>query len=207
MLRLLEPDDVGPAYLSWLNDPEVTRYLETGQFPSTKKEVQRYVERYQHSKTNLLFAIIDRVTHQHIGNVTLNHIHPIHRTADTGLMIGRKEFWGQGYASEAWGLLLDYAFQRLGLRKIIAGAVADNVASLVALKKLGFQVEGTLRQEVFVDGAYQDVVRLGLLREEFRPRHDAGMTAGVRAERPALAWPRRARRSAARRSIRVLAAP
>lgn len=205
-LRLLEAADVNEDYLAWLNDAQVTRYLETGKFPSTPKTVRLYLQRFSKSPTDLLLAVVDRKTDRHIGNATLNRIHWVHRTAETGILIGRREFWGQGYASEAWGLLLDYAFRRLGLRKIIAGAVADNVASLVALKKLGFQVEGTLRQEVFVDGAYRDVVRLGLLREEFRPRHDAGMTAGVRAERPALAWAARARRSAARRGMRVLAA-
>jgi methionyl-tRNA synthetase len=45
----------------------------------------------------------------------------VHRTGDTGLFIGRKEFWGKGLAFEAWYLVIEYAFNRLGLRKIIAG--------------------------------------------------------------------------------------
>ena len=67
-------------------------------------------------------------------------------------MIGRKEFWGRGYAFEAWSLLLEYAFEVLGLRKIIAGAVVGNVPSMVVLEKLGFQVEGRLRQEFVMNG-------------------------------------------------------
>jgi len=67
-------------------------------------------------------------------------------------MIGRKEFWGRGYAFEAWSLLLEYAFEVLGLRKIIAGAVVGNVPSMVVLKKLGFKVEGRLRQEFVMNG-------------------------------------------------------
>ena len=82
-------------------------------------------------------------------------------------MIGRKECWGKGYAFEAWNLLMEYAFERLGLRKIIAGAVADNVASIVTLEKLGFEIEGRFRKEYFVEGEYRDGIRLGLLREEF----------------------------------------
>ncbi len=166
-LRSLEESDIGEEYLGWLNDVEVTRYLETGNFPSTPHTILKYVEHFQNSTTDLLFAIIDRETEQHIGNVTLNRISWIHRTADTGLMIGRKEFWGRGYAFEAWHLLVEYAFQRLGLRKIIAGAVADNIASIVTLEKLGFKIEGTFRKEYLVDGEYQDAVRLGLLREDF----------------------------------------
>jgi len=166
-LRSLEDSDIGEEYLGWLNDPEVTRYLETGKFPSTPEIIRKYVEQFTNSSSDLLFGIIDRDTDLHIGNVTLNRINWIHRTADTGLLIGRKEFWGKGYAFEAWSLLIEYAFQRLGLRKIIAGAVADNKASIVALEKLGFRVEGTFRREYLIDGEYRDSVRLGLLREEF----------------------------------------
>ena len=166
-LRLLEESDIGEEYLGWLNDQEVTRYLETGKFPSTPNALRKYAEHFQGSTTDLFFAIIDREAEVHIGNVTLNRINWIHRTADTGLMIGRKEFWGKGYAFEAWSLLIEYSFHRLGLRKIIAGAVADNVASIITLEKLGFKIEGRFRQEYFVDGEYREGIRLGLLREEF----------------------------------------
>jgi RimJ/RimL family protein N-acetyltransferase len=166
-LRLLEESDIGDEYVEWLNDYEVTRYLETGQFPSSPEAIRKYLERFQDSTTDLIFAIVDTETDQHIGNVTLNRINWINRTADTGLIIGKKAFWGKGYAFEAWSLVLEYAFQRLGLRKIIAGAVVDNVTSITILKKLGFKIEGTFRQEFLVDGEYKDGVRLGLLREEF----------------------------------------
>lgn len=166
-LRLLEESDIGEEYVGWLNDYEVTRYLETGQFPSSPEAIRKYLERFQDSITDLIFAIVDTETDQHVGNVTLNRINWINRTADTGLIIGRKEFRGKGNAFEAWSLVLEYAFLRLGLRKIIAGAVIDNVASITILKKLGFKIEGTFRQEFLVDGEYKDGVRLGLLREEF----------------------------------------
>jgi RimJ/RimL family protein N-acetyltransferase len=169
-LRLIEESDVGEEYVEWLNDGEVTHYLVTGKFPSTPETIRDYLKRFQDSKTDLIFAIVDLETEKYIGNVTLNRISWIHRTADTGLMIGQKEFWGKGYAFEAWSLIIEYAFQRLGLRKIIAGAVDKNAASIVVLKKLGFKVEGTFRQEFLVDGEYRDAVRLGLLQEEFYKR-------------------------------------
>lgn len=77
------------------------------------------------------------------------------------------EFWRKGYAFEAWSLLLEYAFEALGLRKIIAGAVVDNVPSMAVLEKLGFQVEGTLRQEFVMNGECRDAVGFGLLKHEF----------------------------------------
>ncbi|MCS6802858.1 MAG: GNAT family protein [Chloroflexota bacterium] len=169
-LRPLEVTDATAEYVRWLNDPEVTRYLEAGKYPATRESVRDYIRSFQGSRTSLAFAIIDRATGRHIGNVTLNHIDPIHRTADTGIMIGCKEFWGRGIAYEAWSLLIRYAFDRLNLRKIVAGAVVENRASIRTLEKLGFRIEGTFREEKWVDGRYVDTVRLGLFREEFRPK-------------------------------------
>ena len=169
-LRPLDLTDATDEYVRWLNDADVTRYLETGKYPATRRSVREYIRSFQGSRTDLAFAIVDRATGRHIGNVTLNHIDPIHRTADTGIMIGCKQFWGRGIAYEAWSLLLGYAFDRLNLRKIIAGAVADNHASIRTLQKLGFQIEGVFREEKWVEGRYVDTVRLGLFREQFRPK-------------------------------------
>ncbi len=166
-LRPVEEADVGDEYLAWLNDAEVTRYLEAGRFPAAPASLRRYLERVEHSETDLIFAIVDVESGLHIGNVTLNHIDWVNRKAATGILIGRKEFWGRGCAFEAWSLLIEYAFQRLGLRKIIAGAVAANRNSISVLKRLGFQIEGTLRGEHFLDGEYLDVIRMGLFRNEF----------------------------------------
>jgi len=166
-LRSLEESDISEKYIGWLNNYEVTRYLETGKVPTTSEAIHNYLESFRGSSNDIILAIIDRETDQHIGNVTLNRINWIHRTADTGLMIGEKDFWGKGYAFEAWSLIIEYAFQRLGLRKIIAGSMDKNVASIAVLKKLGFKLEGTFRQEFLVDGEFRDAVRLGLLKEDY----------------------------------------
>ncbi|MBI3021855.1 MAG: GNAT family N-acetyltransferase [Candidatus Omnitrophica bacterium] len=168
-LRPLTEADVTKEYLGWLNDSEVTRFLEVGRQRSTHQTVRRYLTRFHGSRTDFIFAMIDRKTGRHIGNVTVNRIHRVDCTADTGLMIGRKDLWGKGYAYEAWSLVLAHAFRDLGLRKVVATVVVDNVRSLRALKKLGFHVEGVLRQERFVNGTYKDVVRLGLFSHEFEP--------------------------------------
>ena len=166
-LRPLEESDIGDDYISWMNDYEVTRYLESGRGPETNASIRNYLERFKGSTNNFIFAIVDRESNIHIGNVTLNDIRWVHGTVNTGLLIGRKEFRGKRIAFEAWSLVIEFAFQRLGLNKIIAGTVVDNVASLATLKKLGFKVEGTLRQEFLVDGEYRDNIRLGLFRGDF----------------------------------------
>jgi [ribosomal protein S5]-alanine N-acetyltransferase len=165
-LRPLDESDLTEEYLGWLHDPEVTRYLETGRFPTTPEALRGYLRRFA-TGDDLAFAIVDNATDVHVGNVTLNHVSWVHRTADTGLMIGRREFWGRGFAFEAWSLLIEHAFERLNLRKIIAGVIADNVASFRVLQRLGFRQEGLLRAALFADGAYRDSLVLGMFREEF----------------------------------------
>jgi RimJ/RimL family protein N-acetyltransferase len=172
-LRSFEEEDVGEEYLRWLNDPEVTRYLGIGKTPATPESVRRYLRRFwappeQGPATDFIFAILDSASNQHIGNVTLNRIDWTTRVGDTGMLIGRKEFWGKGYAFEAWSLLLAHAFKRLGLRKILAGAVDGHTGSLKVLERLGFRVEGVLRGEFLLNGEYRDVIRMGLFREELR---------------------------------------
>lgn len=166
-LRALEAADVSDDYLDWLHDEEVTRYLETGRFPTSREELAVYVQRASAAPDNLAFAIVERQTDLHVGNVALNNINWVHRTADTGVMIGRKTSRGKGYGFEAWSLLIAYAFDRLNLRKIVAGVVTGNDSSEALLRRLGFQQEGTFRAQVFADGAFRDTVRFGMFREEF----------------------------------------
>ncbi len=168
LLRFLKDSDVTDEYISWLNDREVTRYMSgSGHVRATRETLRAYLRRFQGSRTDFIFAIVERATGRHIGNVTLNRIHPVHGTADTGLMIGRKEAWGKGYAFEAWSLLMRFAFGERGVRKLTAGVAAENLASSRTFQKLGFRLEGILRQDIRVEDTYQDVLLFGLLRDEY----------------------------------------
>jgi len=167
LLRPLQESDVNEEYLAWLNDRAVNRYLAVGQSVSTDETLRAYLQRFQNSRTDVLFVIIHRQTARPLGTVTINRLHPVNRTADTGIMIGRKDSWGRGYGVEAWRLAIEYAFTNLGVRKLTAGAVVDNLASIAALKKLGFKQEGVFREEFLVDGQYRDIVRFGVFQHEF----------------------------------------
>lgn len=85
---------------------------------------------------------------------------------------GELAFWidpdvqGQGYATAAGELLLEYAFDTLGLHKVVARVFEDNHASRRVIDKLGFGQEGTFRDEVYVAGDWQDYYRYGLLESE-----------------------------------------
>lgn len=169
-LRVLEESDITEEYLGWLNDPEVNLFLVTvGHLPATFDSMRKWLEKYRDSTTDLALAIVEKSTDSHIGNITLNNINPVHRTASTGIMIGRKDLQGRGYGKEAKALLIEHAFSRMQLHKIMGGAAVDNVRSVKQNQSLGFKIEGTLRQQFYTGGKYRDAVIMGLLASEYRP--------------------------------------
>ena len=74
---------------------------------------------------------------------------------------------GNGYATAASRLLIDHAFDALGLHKVTAKAFETNEPSRRVLEKLEFTEEGRFRAEAYVEGEWVDYVRYGLLADEW----------------------------------------
>ena len=166
-LRSMHMADVEGPYFDWLNDYDITRYLETGSFPTTKGALRHYLKSVARHPDNVMLAIVDRKSRRHVGNIKLGGIHSIHRSADMGIVIGDKRYWGKGYGSEAIALILDYGFRRLNLHKITLGVYADHKQAVQAYKKLGFALEGTLKEQLFRDGTFHDKAVMGILRRDY----------------------------------------
>jgi [ribosomal protein S5]-alanine N-acetyltransferase len=173
-LRPLEREDLNARYLSWLNDPEVTRYMETGTFPTTARDLEKFYDDVTGSRIQVILAVADRKSGRHIGNVKLGPIHWIHRCATFGIMIGDKKLWGKGAGLEATKLMVEYGFDRLNLRRIDLGVFADHGAAVRCYEKIGFKVEGRMRESLFKDGKYVDRLWMGLLRSEYKPLKATG---------------------------------
>jgi ribosomal-protein-alanine N-acetyltransferase len=164
VLRQLELSDVTNRYVEWMNDRQVTQFLESRFVKQTFDSVKDFVEGALANPAMEFFAIEDRATGTHLGNIQLGPINWNHKTADLGLMIGERTFWGKGYGTQAIRLVTEYAFAKLGLCKVTAGAYANNPGSIRAFEKAGWQVEGT-RPNAFQSGNERvDHVLLGLSR-------------------------------------------
>jgi [ribosomal protein S5]-alanine N-acetyltransferase len=179
ILRPLERTDLNERYLSWLNDPAVTRYTETGIFPSTAEDLDNYYRSVSGSKSDVMLAVVDKKSGRHIGNVKLGPIHWVHRRATFGILIGEKEFWGKGVGLDATRLMVEYGFQRLNLHRIDLGVFAEHEAAVRWYEQAGFKVEGRMREDLFLDGEYKDRIRMGLLCSEYKPE-SAGKKTGKR---------------------------
>ena len=104
-----------------------------------------------------------------IGWCGLHRWNPDYRSASLGYCYGEAA-WGHGYATEAAGALLRWAFDTLELNRVQAEADTRNVASARVLEKLGFVREGTLREDCIVNGEVSDSWVYGLIRREWRDR-------------------------------------
>jgi RimJ/RimL family protein N-acetyltransferase len=156
VLRSITLEHVSDIYLSWLNDPKVTQGIITKVNQYNRDNLREYIEKAIKDESTYMFAIHDIMTELHIGNIKLYDIHLENKTCGLGLMIGDKSFWGRGVGADACNALADFAFETLKLRKIWLTAFCNNPAAVALYQKVGFEIEGTLKQHVFVDGVYID---------------------------------------------------
>lgn len=165
-LRPLEPEDANGEYLAWVNNAELARFMSSMAVPSSKRRLEQYVASQLDDPSIVFFAVCEKDTDRHVGNIKLGPINWPSRKAEYGRLFGPAAR-GKGYGSEAVRLVLRYAFEVLGLNKVTAGCLAGNKAAIRSNEKGGLKVEAVLRQEEYADGRYQDGVRMGLTRDQY----------------------------------------
>jgi RimJ/RimL family protein N-acetyltransferase len=116
-----------------------------------------------------------------LGWCGLSRWNPEHRSAALGYCLDDAA-WGCGYATEAAGAVLQWAFDTLDLNRVQAETDTRNLASARVLEKLGFVREGTLREDCVVDGDVSDSWVFGLLRREWRRPPPPGSGAVARSK-------------------------
>jgi RimJ/RimL family protein N-acetyltransferase len=166
VLRPLLESDI-PLLQKWINDPDVRQFL-TCIFPAMEAGERDWLEHiHKNPDKNVVLMIV--VNGQPIGTMGLHGINWKDRVATTGAMIGEKSYWGKGYGTDAKMTLLDYAFNTLGLRKIVSRVFAFNGRSLAYSLHCGYEIEGRLKRQRFVHGRYWDEIILGLFKSQWLP--------------------------------------
>jgi len=159
----LSEADASDAYLTWLSDPEVNRYLEV-RFspPRSRAELVDFIIASHTSTDTLLLGMISKAHGGHIGNIKLGPINFCHHRADIGLVIGMASEWGKGLAREAITALALFAFRNLGLRKVTAGCYGANLGSYRAFIAAGFHEEARLAAHWSSGGEVDDAILLAI---------------------------------------------
>jgi RimJ/RimL family protein N-acetyltransferase len=102
-----------------------------------------------------------------IGNTSLMGIEWTSRLAEVGLFIGEKQLWNQGYGRETVQLMLKYAFETLNMNRVWLRVYEHNLRGIKAYERAGFVHEGRLRQAIYSDGRYYDVLIMSVLHSEW----------------------------------------
>lgn len=165
-LRALEPDDYKTS-VAWRNDDEISGMLSGQKFFVSAENEKHWVADAVYNEKNVRLAVCTIEDDKYIGNVYLTDLNMVNRCAHSHVLIGDKDYWSHGYGSEALRLLMDYAFNELGLNRIEAGIIDTNIASLKMHEKCGYKVEGVKRQAIFKRGHFHDHTVLSILREEY----------------------------------------
>jgi RimJ/RimL family protein N-acetyltransferase len=133
----------------------------------TWDEVVTQFETAAGSDKSRIFAVGKASDNLFLGRVTYFDLNPRNHSAEIGYFIG-PEFRGRGYAAEAVALLLKHLFSDLGLNKVMAQTGEFNLHSIRLLEKLGFRIDGRLRQHHEVNGELKDDILYSLLASELK---------------------------------------
>jgi RimJ/RimL family protein N-acetyltransferase len=151
--------DQSRQYLEWVNDSAVAMAV-TRALPVSPLEHQRWYESAVTRSDAVFFSVVTRETQEYVGNVWLWGVHSVHRSAELRILLGSPTARGRGYGSESCELLLDFAFRHLNLNKVYLYVLESNVAARRTFEKAGFRQEGLLTGEFYVDGRYQNALRM-----------------------------------------------
>jgi len=156
-------------YLDWLRDREVIQTIGRSEYFNEIpfSSVETYVRNLQQSENDYFFAIHMRKTDQFIGTAKIGSIDWNSKTADLGIMIGEKRYWGRGIATDVFTVLCTYVFSKLQFRKLTGGCLGSNIAMIKCFKKIGFKKEGTRKKQFFLGGKIEDHEIYGLLKEKY----------------------------------------
>jgi RimJ/RimL family protein N-acetyltransferase len=166
-LRAYNKKDI-PLRLSYINDAEIVSHITNDiPFPITEHEETIWFESISSKSDIYKFAIETIDDNQFIGGCSINDVDWKNSVATVGIFIGNKDYWGNGYGSDALNILVSFIFNQMNINKVRLVCYSFNHRALKSFEKYGFVVEGVLRKEIFKDGCYYDKIAMGILREEF----------------------------------------
>jgi [ribosomal protein S5]-alanine N-acetyltransferase len=170
ILRQIVPADAGDLYRIF-SDPEAMRYWSCRPFTSMSQADKLVATMAQtlSQGTGIHWAITLRGEERLIGKCGFNEWRKAHRRGDISYIIDRQQ-WGKGIVREALEAVLDYGFVQMNLHSVEAGVTPGNDASTGMLQKLGFNLEGHLRESFLVEDVFVDSLIYSLLRKEWAGR-------------------------------------
>lgn len=162
-LSLFSESDLIDSYVGWLNDSTVVRYSNQRFHHHTADSSLQYLQSIKHADA-IFIGIKDHQTKSLIGTMTV-YFNRCHQTADMGIMLGNKDYWGKGIGQQAWGLLLDCLLTQAVVRKVTGGTLSCNHGMVSIMKKVKMIPDGIRVSQELVEGQLHDIVHFAAFRE------------------------------------------
>lgn len=153
---------------AWLNDPDINRFLDTGQIPITRSAEESFYDAMAVSHTDFVFEIHASPDGRYLGNTGLHAVDWRHRHAHLGIFLGYREDHGKGYAADALRALMGFAFDTLGLHRVVLTCYEGNDRAMQLYRHVGFTEVGRAPEAYYRDGRYWDEFTFQLLDRDFR---------------------------------------
>jgi RimJ/RimL family protein N-acetyltransferase len=168
ILRRFEDSDLSP-FVAYRNDPEVAKYQAWDS--CDEQEARAFIREMKSARAGVpgewfQFAIESKETGALIGDCALRVDEDEPYRAEIGFTLAR-EYQGRGFASEAVSRLLDYAFDTLGLHRVVAIADCRNAPSVALLERLGLRREGHFVENIWFKGRWADEYLYAVLKDEW----------------------------------------
>lgn len=159
-----------PGAIDWLSDFETSPRLE---------DVQGFVDWADAifaEQSGIRWALTFKPNDKLIGTCGFHFYEPVHSRAEIGYEL-HSDYWRRGLMSEAVQAVMRFCFDSLSLHRLAADTTEGNAASAALLQKLGFSLEGVLRERVFWRGGHHNLWLFSLLEPEYRGLVEAGRLA------------------------------
>lgn len=164
-LRAIEREDL-EFMREMLNDPEIESLVIGWAFPVSKYQQEKWFEKNVDNSTNFRF-IIETAEDGKVGLATLTNIDWKNRMATHGIKLANKKNRSKGIGTDTVMSIMRYAFDELQLNRLNGSWFEDNIPSKNMYMKCGWQEEGRLREYVYKNGQYKDLMTVGVLRRDY----------------------------------------
>lgn len=170
-LRQLQEKDA-ELMLEWMHDPSIQRNFQRDMLNSNFNDVSTFIKNSNQVTVNNIrdgesihFAIVDDID-EYLGTVSLKHVSLKNKNAEYAI-VTRNKCKGKSIGKQATLLILDFAFSELKLNKVYLNVLSNNTRAIKMYEKVGFHLEGIMKQQVVINGQYDDLVWYGILKNEY----------------------------------------
>ena len=151
------------TYVKWLNNPNITQYLDCNDSLITLSNEKEILERIGNEE--FCFAIIKKEDDTLLGNVGVTKIDYKNGRAELGIFIGDEDNLSKGYGSEAIKLIINFVFSEIRLHTVMLTVFANNPRAIKAYTKCGFKEFGRRHEAIYHNGEYLDLVYMEIINE------------------------------------------